>query len=59
MAASTAAARSSAGTAHVSLTWRGAPLRLGVETSPAVSEITPSNVSWHLFLASERLHPDA
>ena len=52
MAASTAAARSSAGTAHRSLTCRGARPPLGVEASPAVSEITPSNVSWHMVLSS-------
>src|SRR3954467_2487783 len=45
MAARTAAARSSAGSAHVSLTRRGARAPFVVETSPAVWEITPSNVS--------------
>ena len=52
MAASTAAARSSAGTAHMSLMCRGARPPFVVETSPAVSEITPSNVSWHMVLSS-------
>ena len=55
MAARTAAARSSAGTAHMSLTCRGARPPLVVETSPAVSEITPRNVSWQMFLRLARV----
>jgi hypothetical protein len=55
----TAAARKAAGTAHASLTRRGARPPLVVERAPAISEDTPTNVLWQLFLAFERLHPDA